>query len=386
MSEHDLLNAAKALSPALTDLRRRLHACPEIGFNLPRTTSIVCKELERLKIPFKKTGRGSIVADLGKKTKDTVLLRADMDGLPLRENATIPFRSENGCMHACGHDLHTTMLLGAAALLKDRESLLSQGVRLFFQPAEEILQGAADGVSSGVTESVSRAYMIHVTVGSDLPAGTVVIPPAGITAPSADFFEVRVKGKGCHGADPASGVDPLSTAAQILMALQHLSAREIPSGARGTITVGAIQGGEAYNVIPDTALIKGTSRCYDEELRAYLKNRIREISTSIATAFRANATVSFPEGCPCLVNSNEARNEAKILLSKLIEPSALMVIDTPSGTAGSEDFAVITQAVPSLMLALAAGDCGYPLHHPKVIFDESVLPVGAATLACLALK
>lgn len=385
MSEHEILTSAEALVSWLTDLRRKLHACPEIGFDLPQTSAVIRVELERLGMPFKTLGRGSIVAELGPKDGDTILLRADMDALPVSEDSDILFRATNGNMHACGHDLHATMLLGAAALLKEKEVQLSRRVRLLFQPAEEVLQGAADAVSAGVTESVTAAYMLHVTVGTGLRAGTVVIPPADVTAPSADFFEIDVKGKGCHGADPASGIDPLSAAAQILISLQHLPAREFPSGARAALTVGSLQGGDSYNVIPDSARLRGSMRCYDEVFRSYLKERLETVSVSVGTAFRANTDVSFPAGCPSLVNDTELRKRAKTLLPGILGQDRLMAVDSPSGTAGSEDFAVISRTVPSLMLALAAGDCGYPLHHPKVIFDEAVLPVGSATLAGLAL-
>lgn len=385
MERSNCLKAAERLAPHLTDLRRRLHACPEIGFDLPQTTAIIQEELDRLGISFRCSGKGSIVAELGE-GEDLVLLRGDMDGLPVTEETHLPFRSTNGAMHACGHDLHATMLLGAACLLKEREAQLPRRVRLLFQPAEELLEGAADAVRSGVTDGVSAAYMLHVTVGSGLSAGTVVIPPSGVTAPSADFFEICVKGKGCHGADPASGIDPLSTAAQILLALQHLPAREFPSGSRAALTVGSLMAGDCYNVIPDTARLRGTVRCYDENLREYLKERIETVSSSVAAAFRAKSHLSFPSACPSLVNDPNVRDRAKNMLPQRLGSSRVLVVDAPSGTAGSEDFAVISRTVPSLMLAVAAGDSPFPLHHPQVVFDESVLPVGAAVLAELALQ
>ncbi len=382
----DFLQKAQDLKPSLISWRRFLHACPEIGFDLPRTKDFIVAELKKLGLVPKVMGKGSIVAEIGKESADTMLLRADMDGLAISEEADLSFRSENGKMHACGHDLHTAMLLGAAALLKEMESSLPRRIRLLFQPAEETLQGAADALSSGVCRGVTSAYMLHVSVNTKLPVGTVILPPAGIIAPSADFFEVAVRGKGCHGADPASGIDPLSVAARILLGLQHLPAREFPSQVRGALTVGAFQGGDSFNVIPDFASLRGSMRCYSEEFRQTLKNRVCEIAQSTATAFRAEATTSFPAGCPSLINDEALRNALKSPLKTALGPDRILVVDSVSGTAGSEDFAVLSRVVPSVMLALAAGDPGVALHHPKILFDENALPYGTAAFVAIAMQ
>lgn len=379
-----LLVQATEMMPRLRDLYRRLHACPEVGFDLPQTRALVSEELTRLGISHKTVGKGSIVADLGE-GKNRTLLRADMDALPITEETTLPHASKNGRMHACGHDLHTTALLGAAALLKERISSQFAGVRLLFQPAEETLEGALDAVESGVCEGVECAYMLHASVSDGLPVGTVILPPAGVIAPSADFFEITVLGKGCHGADPASGIDPLSAAAQIFISLQHLPAREFPSGERAALTVGTLQGGDAFNVIPHRALLRGSMRCYDEPFRVYLKQRVKEISQGIARALRADASVEFPTGCPSLVNDKELRAAAVDPLTETLGERFYQVTER-TGTAGSEDFAVISRTVPSLMLALSAGPSPSPLHHPGVVFDEGCLPYASAALAALALS
>ncbi len=382
----ELLERAFALKDTLIHWRRSLHACPEVGFDLPRTRALIRGELERMGLTPKEIGRGSITAELGPEGAELLLLRGDVDGLSVPEEADLPFRAENGRMHACGHDLHGTMLLGAAALLKEGEHTLSRRVRFLFQGAEETLLGAADAVSAGVCEGVSSAYMLHVTVNTGLEVGTVILPPAGVVAPGADYFEISVTGKGCHGADPASGIDPLSVAARILLGLQHLPAREFPSGARAALTVGALQGGEAFNVIPDTAFLRGSLRCYDEDLRSGLKERVKTVATATAAAFRTEAAVHFPAGCPSLRNDETRRNALLSPLRKTLGEKGVLVVDAPSGTAGSEDFAVIARAVPSVMLAIAAGDPGVALHHPKVVFDEAVLPYGAAALAAIAVE
>ena len=381
----DLLSYAKSLSPRLSDLRRRLHACPETGFSLPQTTALIRGELEEIGLDPVIGESGFITAEIGPGDGETVLLRADVDALPLREEAPEAFAAQNGNMHACGHDLHAASLLGAARILKATEGSMTRRVRFLFQPAEELLEGAAAAVEEGICAGVSAAYMLHVAVNTGLPAGTVILPPEGQIAPSADYFEIALRGKGCHGADPASGVDPLSGAARILLGLQHLTSRELPSGASAVVTVGSVHGGDAYNVIPDSARLQGSLRCYGDRFRLRLQSRIEEISRYTAQAFGLSSEVRFPAGCPSLINDPALRRTALPILQSLLNDRLLVAPQGPSGTAGSEDFAVISRAVPSLMLALAAGDPGVGLHHPKVTFDESSLPYGAATLASLAL-
>lgn len=382
----DILQSAKALQSSLSQWRQVLHRCPEIGFDLPQTTREICTILQSLGIAPHKIGKGGIVGEIGKQDGPVTLIRADMDALGLREEAKVPFRSENGNMHACGHDLHSAMLLGVAALLKEREQQIQRKIRLYFQPAEEILQGAEDGVSAGVCDGVDRAYMLHVTVNTGLPVGTVIVPPKGIIAPCADYFEILISGKGCHGADPAAGIDPLSVASQLFQGLQYLPAREFPSTERAALTVGTLQGGDSFNVIPDKALLRGSLRCYGEDFRTTLKRRVEEISHLTAHALRASAEVSFPVGCPPLKNDGRLRDDCLQPLRTALGTESVIAIDTPSGTAGSEDFAVISHRVPSVMLALAAGDPKVGLHHPQVIFEESVLPFGTAALTALALE
>ena len=379
-----LIKEALALGERLTELRRKLHACPEIGFDLPKTMEILSDALKESSISHATAG-GCLVAHIGPREGAGILLRADCDGLPIREETDLPFAAKNGNMHACGHDMHMTAVLGAAMLLKRHEERLTRPVRLLFQPAEELLMGAQDGIAHGVCDNITEAYTLHVTVGSELKTGTVILPPEGVTAPSADFFEITVQGKGCHGADPASGRDPLAAAAQIVLSLEHIPAREFPRSARAALTVGCLQGGDSHNVIPDSALLKGSLRCYDEEFRRRLKERVVEICAGISTAYRVTASATFPTGCPSLINDKALRDQAKDLLSETLQ-DRFFEVTPPSGTAGSEDFAFISRTVPSLMLAISAGDSPYPLHHPKVIFDEKCLPYGTAALATMVLK
>ncbi len=388
----DLLQEAQKLP--LTEHRRWLHSHAETGFELKNTLSYVEKQLKKRKISQNFCGKSGIIAEIcGEKPGKTVLLRADMDALPIKEESKIPFLSKNGNMHACGHDLHTAMLLGAAQLLSDHKSELCGKVRLMFQPAEEILQGAADMIEHGVLEGVDEAVMLHVLTGGELPTGTAILPAAGVGAPSADYFTIDVRGSGCHGALPHTGVDPIIPACHILQALQTIQTREMPPEEGVVLTVGSFQAGSAANVIADKAVLKGTMRTYSEETRQQFKNRMAHMIRRLANTFRAEAEVTFDTGCPTLINDGGLIEHAAQILPQLLGKEKVITPDMLSRTArgsGSEDFAYISHQVPSLMIALAAGQKAdghsYPTHHPKVTFDEESLPYGAAVYAQMALK
>ena len=403
MALHDqLLQEARAQAGHIAALRHSLHSCPGTGFEIADTVALVKNELQELGYRPQPCGRAGLVALAGgKKPGKVFLLRADMDALPIREEAEVEFRSSNGNMHACGHDMHTAMLLGAAKLLKDHEDEIPGTVKLMFQPAEEIFEGSHDMIGAGVLEhpKVDAALMIHVMAGMPFPAGTVVVSGPGVSAPAADYFEIRVQGVGCHGSMPNTGVDPLTAAAHILISLQEIHARELALTDRAVLTIGTLHGGTAANAIPDTAVMGGSIRTFDEEVRAFLKQRIAEISKSVAGAFRAQAEVTFGSGCPTLVNNADLSACVERYMKELLggqgafsaaQLSAMAGSGGGSKTAGSEDFAYVSQEVPSLMLALAAGQpekgyC-YPQHHPKVKFDEEALPTGSAVYAYAAMR
>lgn len=384
---------AQALQAEMTAHRRWLHQHAQVGFNLTETRDYVARQLEEMGITPTCCGKAGLTALLGKPGGKTLLLRADMDALPIREESGEAFACPNGAMHACGHDLHTAMLLGAAKLLKAHEAQLSGQVKLMFQGAEETFEGAKDMLAHGVLENPrpDGAMMLHVTAATPMPTGTLFVCAPGVSAPAADYFTITVQGRGCHGSTPENGVDALTAGAHILLALQELHARELPAGAAAVLTVGSMHGGTAPNAIADQARLQGTIRTYDEETRAFLKERMTQISTSVAQAYRAKAEVEFGSGCPTLVNDGPlARGLLTPLRSVLgnemvIDGSAL---GSNARGGGSEDFAYISQEVPSIMMALAAGSpeegYRYPQHHPKVRFDESVLSVGAAAFTVCA--
>ena len=411
MDYRALLQEAASYHENLTDHRHYLHAHAEVDFDLPQTAAYVKEQLIQMgydPIPCGRTGLVALAG--GKKPGKVFLLRADMDALPIREEAQVDFASNNGQMHACGHDLHTTMLLGAARLLKDHEDEICGTVKLMFQPAEETMGGALDMIQHGILENpaVDAASMIHVMTGCPLPEGTVIIAPAGISAPASDMFEIRIQGLGCHGSSPNTGIDPLNVAAHILISLQELLAREIAMTDRAALTIGCLHAGVAPNVIPDFAVMGGTLRSFNEETRSFLKDRLVQIAEGTAALFRAQATVTFTCGCPPLYNDPALCKDTESYLTDLLGETGALSTDklaamiaaqapaAPNSTnrntsvSGSEDFAYVCQKVPAVMLSLAAGhpDHGHihSLHHPQTTFTDDVLPVGSAVHACMAMR
>lgn len=397
MTKEQIMQEAAALQEEIKAHRLWLHTHAETGFDLTETKPYVKSTLTEMGYTVQECGKAGLVTTVGKPGGKVILLRADMDALPIAEEADVDFACKNGRMHACGHDMHTAMLLGAAKILKAHESELDGMVKLMFQPAEEIFEGSKDMIVSGVLENPrpDAALMIHVAAGMPLPAGTVVVSAPGVSAPAADYFTIRVHGKGCHGSAPQNGIDPLTAAAHILIALQEIHARELSASDEAVLTIGTFHAGEAGNVIPDTATMGGTIRTYDEKTRAYLKERMTAIAQSIAEAFRASAEVSFGSGCPTLVNDKDLSEKVTGYLKDLLGANRAFTTAELSGGkpargGGSEDFAYVSHEVPSLMLALAAGEPSkgypYPQHHPKVKFDERVLSTGAAVFVDCAIN
>lgn len=405
MTATKLLEEARQLQESLIQIRRQLHAHPGTGFDLSETIDYVRSQLLSIGCHPVPIGRSGLSVSIGKASDSPAgkvfLLRADMDALPIREETSLPFASVNGNMHACGHDMHTAMLLGAARLLKAHESEIHGTVRLMFQPAEEIFEGAQDMIASGILRnpSVDAALMIHVMSGFPLPAGTVIVCDGGVSAPAADYFSIRVQGKGCHGSSPAAGVDPITAAAHILLALQEIAARELSASESAILTIGSIHAGQAANILPESAEMHGTLRTYSEDTRIRVKERLGCIASNVAAAFRATASVSFGSSCPTLVNDAQLSSDTAQYVEELLGKKAALTASRlrsasnakeTAKTAGSEDFAYVTHQVPSVMLTLAAGEPSqghsYPLHHPKVTFDEAVLSTGSAVYAYTAMR
>lgn len=402
MLPNELLKEAEQLKETIISNRRYLHTHPGTGFDISDTVSFVKQELTNMGYEPVNCGKAGLIALAGKRqTGKVFLLRADMDALPIVEESGVEFAATNNKMHACGHDLHTAMLLGAARLLKQHEDEIAGTIKLMFQPAEEIFEGSHDMIEAGLLKNpdVDKALMIHVMAGMPFAPGTVVVSQPGVSAPAADIFEIKVQGKGVHGSMPNLGVDPLNAAAHILIALQEIQTRELALDQQAVMTIGAMNAGTAPNVIPDSVIMQGSIRSFDEETRSFLKERLSEVAASTAQTFRASASVTFKSGCPTLVNDKELSDNAHKYVKELLGPgkafsiaelNALNEGKKSSGSAGSEDFAYVSQQVPSVMLALAAGQpekgYAYPQHHPKVKFDESALTVGCAVYAYVAMR
>ena len=392
MNRESIIKSAKDMGEYLVGIRRFLHQNAETGFDLDLTVSRVKEELRKIGVSYEECGKNGIVATVGKGNGKCILLRADMDALPVKEEADVDFKCKTGNMHACGHDMHTTMLLGAAKLLKDNESLLNGCVRFMFQPAEETLSGAKNMLENGLLRGVrpSAGIMLHVMAGLPVKTGTIIVPSGGFGAPAADYFNINVKGKGCHGSMPQDGVDALSIGAHIVVSLQEITARELGLGREAVFTIGKFSAGDTGNVIPDSAILMGTMRCYDEELREQLKKRITDISQNIATAFRGECKVEFTNGCPAFENNKTLCDFVFDSTKELLGEEYIQKTTPSQKGGGSEDFSYVSQEIPALMLIIAAGNSeeGYkfPQHHPKVQFDENVLPVGSAVYAYNAIK
>ena len=300
ITSEELLKEARALEPQLQQWRRTLHRHPEVGFDLPHTKELVKKALTEMGYEPKDCGKAGVIALAGgKKPGKTILLRADMDALPIHEDSGEEFSSEvPGKMHGCGHDMHTAMLLGAAKLLKAHEDELEGTVKLEFQPAEEIFQGSPDMIAGGLLEDphVDAAVMFHVLAGMPLPVGTVLVPGGGITMASCEQYHIVVKGKGGHGSTPENCIDPITAAAHIHIALQEINSRELKPGDFGVLTTGRFEAGAASNVIPDVAQMWGTIRTTDPE-------KLRLMRTLGADKRQILWLLVFPANCPTLFST-----------------------------------------------------------------------------------
>lgn len=398
MNPKELLMEAAALQPQLQAIRRDLHQHPELGFDLPYTKALVRSKLEEMGYQPKEVGKSGLAALVGgKKPGKCVLLRADMDALPMQEVSGEEFSSLNdGKMHACGHDLHTAMLLGAAKLLKAHEDELEGTVKLEFQPAEEIFQGSLDMLANGILEDphVDAAVMMHVAAGLPMPAGLVMIPAPGVSMASCEQYHITVTGKGGHGSTPHLAIDPITAAAHIHIALQEINSRELDPYDFGVFTTCRFEAGTTSNVIPNSAEMWGTIRTItpDNKVGEKIKARMTEICKGLGAAYRCEVAVDFFDYCPCMVINADLAKEGVTYMTELLGRGALdmslMSDGKPGG--GSEDFSYMSHHVPTLSLFLAAGNSkeGYTFaqHNPQVRFDDKALCSGASAYAYMALR
>ena len=380
MPDMEYLKRATEINPEVIANRRYLHQHPELAFDLGNTVRFVKEKLTEMGYAPADCGDHGVVALAGgKRPGKCILIRADMDALPMKEESGLEFSSlTDSAAHTCGHDTHTAMLLGAAKLLKEMEDEIPGTVKLMFQPAEEMGTGAENMLKAGVLENphVDASFGIHIFAA--VPAG-VLVYGNGPMLSSCDVFEITVKGKGGHGSMPNDTVDPIMVGAHILTALESINSREIAPDSFGVLTVGCFQSGSKFNIIPDTAFMTGTIRTFDNEVREFMKKRLTELAEGTARAYRAEATVSFPTQI-CAVNTD--KDVARIVGESVAAAvGAPRVIGNFKPIAGSEDFGYITSEVPSTFFGL--GGCptdypAYPQHSPNIRFNEDAFPVGVA--------
>jgi hippurate hydrolase len=365
-------------------LRRDIHREPELGFDTKKTAEKVLSALDGLPLDIQ-TGvaENGIVATLrGEGDGPTVGLRADMDALPIREETGLPFASEiEGKMHACGHDGHTSMLVGAAHALCGLRERLNGTVRFFFQPAEEGGGGGKVMVEEGVADGVASVFALHLWPG--LPFGTAATKEGPIMA-AADAFEMTVRGTGGHGAFPHQTADAIAMAAQIVTALQTLVSREVDPLEPAVVTVGEIGAGSAFNVIPETARLGGTVRTLDEDLRRRMPERIEQLARGVARGMRGDAELDYQFSYPVTMNDEGAAQHALGVIRDLFGEENTLELPNPS--MGGEDFAFFLERIPGAFIWLGVGEDVSFLHTPTFAFDEEILPQGSALLTALALE
>ncbi|MGP4029451.1 M20 metallopeptidase family protein [Actinomadura sp. 3N407] len=385
---------AATLGEELTALRRDLHREPEIGLDLPRTQERVLRALDGLPLEIS-TGKdlSSVTAVLrGGRPGPAVLLRADMDALPLREETGVDYASQvPGAMHACGHDLHIAGLVGAARLLAAHRGELAGDVVFMFQPGEEGYAGAKVMIDEGLLDAAGRepaaAYALHV-FSTGLPAGFVMTRP-GAFMPSSDTFDVRVVGKGGHGSAPHLARDPIPPLCDIVTTLQTRIARSIDPLDPAVVTVGKLWAGTIRNVIPEDGNLEATVRTFSEQARKNVRDVVLETVEGIAAAYRVKAEVDYQDQYPVTVN---APDEARFALETAEELFEGRVFESPQPLPGSEDFSYVLQQVPGAMLFLSAcppvpDPAAAPANHSaQAVFDDSVLPDAALLLATLAAR
>ena len=372
-------------------MRRDLHQIPEIGGDLPETKAYVIKKLTEMGIPFteNKSDSGLMAEIRGEKPGKTIALRADMDALPIQEANEVEYISRHeGIMHACGHDAHTAMLLGAARVLSENKERIPGTVRLLFQTDEEGSRGAERTIKEGGIQGADAVFGTHIgtILSKDIPSGTMVCTP-GCCMASFDKFVIRVKGNGCHGSTPEKGVDPINIASHIVINLQEIVAREIAATKPAVLTIGHMEAGFAYNVIPSEALIEGTIRALEEDVRQELARRIKEVAEATARTFRGEVEYEMIWGAPPVISDPEMAALAADCAREVVGESRVIDrVDAPN--MGGEDFAYFLNQVPGAFMFLSSSNpekhTDIPHHNPRFNVDEDVLWIGSAMFVKIA--
>ena len=374
------VHANAALAERMVAVRRELHRHPELSWHEKQTAARISRYLDDLGVPYRSgvAGTGIIVDLPGENGEPLVAIRADMDALPIVEETDLPFASENdGVMHACGHDGHTSMVLGALELLLGDPNRRGP-VRCIFQPAEEVGAGALAMIEAGALDGVAAIFGIHVDRHHS--TGTIVVHD-GVVNASTDMFTIQIAGRGGHAARPHESVDAVVVGSLLVMAIQTIVSREVNPAHPSVVTVGRFDSGSAANVIAGHAILQGTIRTHDIDVRDHMMKALRRVSDAVAQLHGAEITVSFDAGTPVVVNPPAMAEVARRAALRVVAPG--QIVPLPTANMGGEDFAYYLEKVPGCFVRLGAqvpGREGYPAHSSRFDFDEAVLPVGARYL------
>ena len=379
----DFMGEAQSLRDELIARRRDFHRHPELAFKETRTAGIVAEELNALGLEVQTgVGKTGVIGILeGAEDGPTVLYRADMDALPVREQNDAEYVSQtDGVMHACGHDGHTAIALGIAKLLSGHRERLGGRVKFVFQPAEEVGGGAAAMIKDGALESPAPDISLGIHLWNDLEVGQVSAVP-GPTMSGAGVFEITVAGKGGHGAMPHQTADPVVAAAQVIVALQSLVSRNVDPLDMVVLSIGTIQGGSARNIIPPSVTFNGSYRLFREETRDLIKTRMREIAEGVAQGMGCRADVNFGLGIGPVINDADVTARASQVLARY--PDDVTVVRKP--WMASEDVGLLMARNPGAYLLVGSANrarsLDYPHHHPRFDFDEAVLPLSVGLMS-----
>ncbi|WNC14615.1 amidohydrolase [Brevibacillus brevis] len=385
----DILAKASALKEEVTAWRRDFHQNPELGFEEVRTSDIVARHLERLGLEVKRgVGRTGVVGLLrGKNPGPTIGLRADMDALPIHEQKDSPYRSTvAGKMHACGHDAHTSILMGAAQFLSGLGQPERGNVAFVFQPAEEGLGGANEMIKDGLLTDFGIGAMAGLHVYPGVPTGRITAV-RGVSCAAADRIRINIIGRGGHAAHPHQAIDSVSVTAEVLSALQHIASRQVDPLDSVVITIGKIQGGSASNVIAPEVELLGTVRTLNPALREQMPQRIETVVKGVTMALGASYEFDYHFGYPSIVNDDRMVDQLLATADQVLGGDK-HELTKPS--MGGEDFSYYTEHVPGVFFRLGVGNTDkqttYPLHHPMFDVDEDALPIGIAMLSAFALN
>ena len=372
------------------EMRRKLHQIPELGINNPQTQAFICAELDKMGVPYQKNtvvhdgvqDTGVVAFIEGKNTDKVIALRADVDALPVLEKLDVPYKSQHeGQMHACGHDNHCAMLLGAAKVLSQIKDQLNGSVKLFFQSGEECITGAKMLIEGGFMENpkVTACVAMHVWPQPQYKSGALIIKNGCMMA-SGDKFDIYIKGEGSHGSQPALGHDPITCAAQVISALQNITSREIPGDEPRVLSICQVHSGSAWNIIPDQAYMQGTIRTTDPKTRAFYVKRITEVVEGICAAMRCEGRVDWVDGLPPVMNNPEMVDLAVGAVREVLGDE--FVEQNVQTSMGNEDFAYFMDMVPGVLAFLNISNddpaTHYSVHSPTFQVDEDILWHGTA--------